>query len=135
MKNKTRKRMTTAAAVSALDLIVGGAADAQAKVTNAAAVGKTFTGGREYAYDGYVKVRATVRDSRVMDVQVLEFQREWAFPAHQRRGGSAPHPGNRGRQYREGGPDQRRHVHERGLREVASGSVEAGRPLKKRNDL
>lgn len=82
MKNKTRKRMTTAAAVSALDLIVGGAADAQAKVTNAAAVGKTFTGGREYAYYGYVKVRATVRDSRVMDVQVLEFPNENGLSQH-----------------------------------------------------
>ncbi len=73
MKNKTRKRMTTAAAVSAFGLIVVSAANAQAKATNAAAASGTFTGGREYAYYGYVRVQATVCNSTVTDVQVLEF--------------------------------------------------------------
>ena len=82
MKNKTLKRMAAAAAVSALGLIVGGAANAQAKATNAAAASGTFTGRREYAYYGYVKVQATVRNGTVTDVQVLEFPNENGLSQH-----------------------------------------------------
>jgi len=90
MKNKTRKRMATAAAVSALGLIVGGAANAQAKVTNAAAASGMFTGRREYAYYGYVKVQATVRNGTVTNVQVLEFPNENGLSQHIN-GGALPH--------------------------------------------
>ncbi len=90
MKNKTRKRMTTAAAVSALGLIVVGAANAQAKAMNAAAASRTFTGGREYAYYGYVKVQATVCNSTVTDVQVLEFPNENGL-SKQINGAAVPH--------------------------------------------
>ncbi len=70
MKGRTRKRI--AAAAAALGLVVSSTA-AQASATNASAASGTFTGRREYAYYGFVKVRATVQNGTVTDVRVLEY--------------------------------------------------------------
>ena len=73
MKNKTRKRIVAAAAASALGLALSGAAGAQSKAMNASLASGTFTGRREYAYYGYVKVQAVVRNGTVADIRVLEY--------------------------------------------------------------
>ena len=73
MKTTTRKRIIAAAAASTLGLMVSGAAGAQAVASNAAAASGTFTGRREYAYYGFVRVQATVRSGTVTDVRVLEY--------------------------------------------------------------
>jgi uncharacterized protein with FMN-binding domain len=73
MKNTTRKRIAAAAAASALGLAVSSAAGAQAKATNASLASGTFTGQREYAYYGYVKVQAVVNHGTISDIQILEY--------------------------------------------------------------
>jgi uncharacterized protein with FMN-binding domain len=71
MKNGMNRRMAVAAAVSALGLAVSGAAGAQAKTVSASS--GTFTGRREYAYYGYVKVQAVVNNGTISDIRVLEY--------------------------------------------------------------
>ncbi len=73
MKNKMSKRIAAAAAASALGLAVGATASAQAKAVNAAATSGTFTGNRQYAYYGYVKVQAIIANGTVSDVRILEY--------------------------------------------------------------
>lgn len=73
MKKTMRKRIAAAAAASALGLVVSGAAGAQAKATNASLASGTFTGTREYAYYGYVKVQAVVNRGAISDIQILEY--------------------------------------------------------------
>jgi uncharacterized protein with FMN-binding domain len=73
MKNRTRKRMAAAAAASAIGLMVSGAAGAQAKAVNTAAASGTFTGRREYAYYGWVRIAAVVRNGTISTIRVLEF--------------------------------------------------------------
>jgi len=71
MKNTTRRRIAAAAAASALGLAVSSTAGAQARA--ASLVSGTFTGRREYAYYGYVKVQAEVRNGAVSHIRVLEY--------------------------------------------------------------
>lgn len=71
MKDGTRKRIAAAAAASALGLAVSGAAGAQAKAVGAST--GTFTGRREYAYYGYVKVQAVLSNGTISDIRVLEY--------------------------------------------------------------
>jgi len=73
MKNGTGKRIAAAAAASALSLAVSSAAGAQSKAVNASLASGTFTGQREYAYYGYVKVQAIVKNGTISDIQVLEY--------------------------------------------------------------
>jgi uncharacterized protein with FMN-binding domain len=73
MKNSTRKRMAAVVAASALGLVASGAAGAQATATNAAAVSGTFTGRREYAYYGWVKLAAVVKNGTISDIRILEY--------------------------------------------------------------
>ncbi len=73
MKNKMSKRIAAAAVASALGLAVGATASAQAKAVNAAATSGTFTGNRQYAYYGYVKVQAIIANGTVSDVRILEY--------------------------------------------------------------
>ena len=73
MKNRMRKRLAAAAAASALGLAVSATASAQTKAVNAAAGSGTFTGNRQYAYYGYVKVQAVVRNGTISDIRILEY--------------------------------------------------------------
>ncbi len=102
MKNTTRRRVATAVLVAALgigtlswamrspgfqrtlarlrgDQVQGPGSTAQHAVlvsSSATQVGLktgTFTGRREYAYYGYVRVRATVQNGALADVKVLEY--------------------------------------------------------------
>ena len=70
MKDRTRKRIVAAAAASALGLAVSTAAGAQ---TNVAASTGTFRGSRQYAYYGWVRISAVVRNGVVQDIKVLEY--------------------------------------------------------------
>jgi uncharacterized protein with FMN-binding domain len=73
MDNRTRKRIIAAAAASALGLAVSTSAGAQARAVNAALGSGTFTGRREYAYYGWVQVRAVVTNGMVKDIKILEY--------------------------------------------------------------
>ena len=73
MKSKTGRRIAAAAAASALGLAVSATASAQAKAVNASAASGTFTGNRQYAYYGYVKVQAVVTNGEVSDIRILEY--------------------------------------------------------------
>jgi uncharacterized protein with FMN-binding domain len=73
MKNTTRNRIAAAAAASALGLTISSAVGAQVKAMNASVVNGTFTGRREYAYYGYVKVQAIVTNGTIADIRVLEY--------------------------------------------------------------
>lgn len=73
MKNRTRRSIAAAAAASALGLAVGGTAGAQTRAMTASLSSGTFTGPREYAYYGYVKVQAIVRNGAISDISVLEY--------------------------------------------------------------
>ncbi len=54
-------------------MAVTAAASAQAKSLNAAASSGTFTGNRQYAYYGYVKVQAVVANGAVSHIRILEY--------------------------------------------------------------
>ncbi|HET6449820.1 MAG TPA: FMN-binding protein [Spirochaetia bacterium] len=71
MKSSSRKVILAAAAASALGMAASAAVGGQAK--NVALTSGTFTGKREYAYYGWVKVQAVVRNGTVTDVKVLEY--------------------------------------------------------------
>ena len=73
MKNTTRKRIAAAAVAAALGLAVSSAVGAQAKAMNASLASGAFTGRREYAYYGYVKVQAIVTSGTISDIRVLEY--------------------------------------------------------------
>jgi uncharacterized protein with FMN-binding domain len=73
MKISTRKRIAAAAAASALGLAVSSAAGAQAQSTRVSLGSGAFTGRREYAYYGWVRVRAMVRNGVVQNIKVLEY--------------------------------------------------------------
>ena len=73
MKNGIRNRIAAAAAASALGLMVSTAAAAQTKTTDAASDQGDFTGRREYAYYGWVQVRAVVHNGVIQDIKVLEY--------------------------------------------------------------
>ncbi len=73
MKNKMSTRIAAAAAASALGLAVSAAASAQSKAVNAASASGTFTGNRQYAYYGYVKVQADIANGEVSDIRILEY--------------------------------------------------------------
>jgi len=71
MKDSTRKRISAATLVAALGL--GGAAWASPGARLASLKGGAFTGKREYAYYGFVKVQAIVQDGTLSDIRVLEY--------------------------------------------------------------
>ena len=73
MKSRLRKRIAAAAAASALGLAVSSSAAAQARAVSASLASGAFTGRREYAYYGYVKVQAIVRNGTIADIRVLEY--------------------------------------------------------------
>ena len=73
MKNKMGKRIAAAAAASALGLAVSATAGAQSRALNAAAGSGTFTGNRQYAYYGYVKVQAVLSNGSISDIRILEY--------------------------------------------------------------
>jgi uncharacterized protein with FMN-binding domain len=73
MKNRIRNRLAAAAAASALGMAVSAVVGGQAKTADAASEAGTFTGRREYAYYGWVQVRAVVLNGVIQDVKVLEF--------------------------------------------------------------
>jgi uncharacterized protein with FMN-binding domain len=73
MKDRTRKRIAAAAVASALGLAMSAMAGAQAKATSLAAGNGTFTGSRQYAYYGWVRVSAVVESGVVQDIKVLEY--------------------------------------------------------------
>jgi uncharacterized protein with FMN-binding domain len=71
MKGSTRKRI--AAATLAAVLGISGTAATAAGTTLASLRGGAFTGRREYAYYGYVKVQAIVQNGSLSDIRVLEY--------------------------------------------------------------
>ncbi len=72
MKDKTRNRIAAAAAASAIGMMVSTAAGAGEGDEHRA--GKRFLhGDPEYAYYGWVRVRAVVQNGTVRDIQVLEY--------------------------------------------------------------
>ncbi|HTZ51906.1 MAG TPA: FMN-binding protein [Spirochaetia bacterium] len=73
MKSKAGRRIAAAAAASALGLAVSATVSAQARAVNASAASGTFTGNRQYAYYGYVKVQAVVANGEVSDIRILEY--------------------------------------------------------------
>jgi uncharacterized protein with FMN-binding domain len=73
MKANTKKKIAAAAAASALGLAVSTTAGAQAKAIDASLASGTFTGSRQYAYYGWVKIRAVLRNGSVENIQVLEY--------------------------------------------------------------
>ena len=73
MKDKTKRRIIAAAAASALGLAVSTAAGARARAVNVAAASGTYRGSRQYAYYGWVRVSAVVRNGVVQDINVLEY--------------------------------------------------------------
>jgi len=73
MKNKMKRRIAAAAAASALGLAVSATASAQSRAVNAAAASGTFTGNRQYAYYGYVKVQAVLANGAISDIRMLEY--------------------------------------------------------------
>jgi uncharacterized protein with FMN-binding domain len=73
MKSTTRSRVAAAAAAAALGMMVSTVGGAQAKTTEAALGHGTFTGRRQYAYYGWVQVRAVVVNGTIQDIKVLEY--------------------------------------------------------------
>jgi len=73
MKNTTRTRIAAGAIAGAMSL--GAVSQVTALTANAVAGLKsgTFTGRREYAYYGYVRVQAVVQSGKVVDVKILEY--------------------------------------------------------------
>jgi uncharacterized protein with FMN-binding domain len=76
MKNGIRNRIAAAAAASALGLMVSTAAAAQTKTTDAASDKEEFTGRREYAYYGWVQVKAVIANGIIQDIKVLEYPKD-----------------------------------------------------------
>jgi uncharacterized protein with FMN-binding domain len=54
-------------------MMVSTVAGAQAKTTDVASDQGTFTGRREYAYYGYVQVKAVILNGAIQDIKVLEY--------------------------------------------------------------
>jgi uncharacterized protein with FMN-binding domain len=76
MKNTTRTKIAAGAIAGALG--IGGMSQATALTSTAIASlaslkSGTFTGKREYAYYGYVKVQAVVQNGKISDIKVLEY--------------------------------------------------------------
>jgi uncharacterized protein with FMN-binding domain len=71
MKNQTRRLISAAAAGAALALST--TASAQARMTAYGLSDGRYTGRREYAYYGFVRVEALVNRGRLSNVRVLEY--------------------------------------------------------------
>ena len=71
MKNRARRLITAAAA--AATLAVSTAADAQTRMAAYGFSDGKYTGRREYAYYGFVRVEALVNRGRLFNVRVLEY--------------------------------------------------------------
>ena len=69
-----RIKTLVAAAVAGAALAVSSAADAQARMAAYGGLADgSYTGRREYAYYGYIRVRAVVSRGKLTDVKVLEY--------------------------------------------------------------
>ncbi|HET6450688.1 MAG TPA: FMN-binding protein [Spirochaetia bacterium] len=73
MKSRIRRRIAAAAAASALGLAVSASASAQARTVNVSAASGTFTGSRQYAYYGYVKVQVVLASGAVSGIRIMEY--------------------------------------------------------------
>ncbi len=73
MKSRTKKLMAAAAAALGLAATANAQANGLARTVSYRLADGTYTGRREYAYYGFVRVRALVRGGRLSDVRVLEY--------------------------------------------------------------
>ncbi len=71
MKNRTR--IFIAAAFAGAALGIAAMAYGQARTASYRLSDGTYTGRREYAYYGFVRVRALVSSGRISDIRVLEY--------------------------------------------------------------
>ena len=73
MKNSTRTRIAAGAIAGAMGL--GAMSQVAAATTTVVTSLKngTFTGKREYAYYGYIKLQAIVKNGQLSDVKILEY--------------------------------------------------------------
>jgi uncharacterized protein with FMN-binding domain len=73
MKNATRTKIAAGAIAGAMGL--GGISQVSALTSNVVNGLKngTFTGKREYAYYGYVRVQAVVQDGKVTGIKIIEY--------------------------------------------------------------
>jgi uncharacterized protein with FMN-binding domain len=76
MKNSTKTKIAAGAIVGAMGL--GAMGQAAAAGTNVAATlaslkSGLFSGKREYAYYGYVKVQAVIQNGKITDVKILDY--------------------------------------------------------------
>jgi uncharacterized protein with FMN-binding domain len=73
MKNTTRTRIAAGAIAGAMGLGAVGQVGAAAQTVITSLKDGTYTGKREYAYYGYVKLQAIVKNGKLSDVKILEY--------------------------------------------------------------